>query len=50
MDTPVASPAEVTLRGPESQMSQVDKVVANVALSGQRTESALATAQLELLG
>lgn len=42
-----ASPAEVTLRGPESQMSQVDKVVANVALSGQRTESALATAQLE---
>ena len=47
VDTPVASPAEVTLRGPESQMSQVDKVVANVALSGQRTESALATAQLE---
>ena len=34
VDTPVASPAEVTLRGPESQMSQVDKVVANVALSG----------------
>ena len=47
VDTPVASPAEVTLRGPESQTSQVDKVVANVALSGQRTESALATAQLE---
>ena len=47
VDTPVASPAEVTLRGPESQMSQVDKVVANVALSGQRTESALATEQLE---
>ncbi len=47
VDTPVAAPAEVTLRGPESQMSKVDKVVANVALSGQRTESALATAQLE---
>lgn len=28
-------------------MNQVDKVVANVAISGQRTESALATAQLE---
>lgn len=47
VDTPVAAPAEVTLRGPESQMNQVDKVVANVAISGQRTESALATAQLE---
>ena len=49
MDTPVASPAEVTVRGPESVVNSIDKVMANVTLDEQRTESALTTAQLEFL-
>ncbi len=49
VDTPVASPAEVTVRGPESVVNSIDKVMANVTLDEQRTESALTTAQLEFL-
>lgn len=49
MDTPVASPAEVTVRGPESVVNSIDKVIANVTLNEKRTESALTTAQLEFL-
>lgn len=49
VDTPVASPAEVTVRGPESVVNSIDKVMANVTLNEKRTESALTTAQLEFL-
>ena len=49
MDTPVASPCRGSC-GPENQMSQVDKVVANVALSGQRTESAPSHRTAGILG
>ncbi|WP_367924352.1 YbbR-like domain-containing protein [uncultured Ruthenibacterium sp.] len=49
VDTPVSSPSEVTVRGPESVVNSIDKVMANVTLNEKRTESALATAQLEFL-
>lgn len=47
VDTPAAAPAEVTVRGPESEVSRVDKVVANVTLTGERKESALSTVTVE---
>lgn len=49
VDTPVAAPLEVTVRGPESEVARVDKVVANVSVTGERTESALTTADLEFV-
>ncbi len=46
MDTAVASPKEVTISGPERDIARVDKVVANVQLNEERTESAIANATL----
>ncbi|MEG2930726.1 MAG: CdaR family protein [Ruthenibacterium sp.] len=49
MDLPLVSPVEVTLTGPEKSMSRVEKVVANVELAEERTESAIVTAKLQYL-
>ena len=49
MDLPAVSTAEVTLSGPEKSMNRVHKVVANVELTEERTESALVTAKLQYL-
>lgn len=50
VDTPVSSPVEVTLTGPESEMTRVKKVVAKVELHEMRSESSLVTAKLAYLG
>lgn len=49
MDLPVASPAEITLSGPESSMNRIAKIVANVELNEQRTESAIVTGKLQFI-
>ncbi|MEG1872863.1 MAG: CdaR family protein [Ruthenibacterium sp.] len=49
MDLPLVAPTEVTLTGPEKAMSRVEKVVANVELKEERTESAIVTAKLQYL-
>ena len=49
MDIASAAPGEVTLSGPEDEMSRVDKVVANVELNEVRSESAIVTAKLTYL-
>lgn len=48
-DTPTARPGEVTLRGPESEINRIEKVLANVAVEGERTDPLLAPSELEYL-
>lgn len=48
LDTPVASPAEVNLYGPESAINKVAKVVANVSVAEKRKDSVVVPANLEL--
>ncbi|MEG0649552.1 MAG: CdaR family protein [Oscillospiraceae bacterium] len=48
MDAPIAAPAEVTLRGPVTEISRVAKVVANVVSTEKRKESSIKTASLEM--
>ncbi|MEG0617528.1 MAG: CdaR family protein [Oscillospiraceae bacterium] len=48
MDQPLAAPAEVTLTGPEAQMANVSKVVANVMLVEKRKDSVITNAPLEI--
>lgn len=43
-----SAPAEVTLRGPSSEISQVSKVVAHLSMEGELSESKLAQVSLEL--
>lgn len=49
LDKAFATPGELTLSGPESEVNNVSRVVATVDLSGQElTESQLATASVQL--
>ena len=49
LDVAKAAPAEVTLTGPEADISRIARVVANVSLTEERTESALVTVPLTYL-
>ena len=49
MDQAVPAPTEVTLTGPEVDMNRVEKVVANIVMNEERTESAIASAKLQYL-
>lgn len=47
--TPSARPAEVNLRGPESEINRIEKAMARVTVAGEYTDSVLASAGLEYL-
>ena len=49
LDVSKAAPSEVTLSGPEADIARVARVVANVSLTEERSESALVTVPLTYL-